>query len=182
MLCAKMIVVIDGIDGSGKRIQSRRLVKGLKEKGKMITFTRVPSRHVDGNSLLNGAIFLKDLINTRKLITLAKNRNENFLIIERYTLSAAYAPLPKFVYQIIRLVFRSPDIYILLDISPETALKRIKNRKNLQSHETISALDRIRRNYLALSTYEAKNSKLYIINAEKSKNEVETCIKNILTS
>lgn len=181
MLCAKMIVVIDGIDGSGKRVQSRRLVKGLKEKGKMITFTRIPSRHVDGNSLLNGFIFLKDLINTRKLISLAKNRNEHFLIIERYTLSAAYSPLPKLVYYLIQLVFQSPDIYIVLDVSPETAVKRIKTRKRLQSHETISDLNRIRLNYLALSNYEAKNSKLYIINAEKSKSEVEQCIENILT-
>ena len=178
-----MIIAIDGIDGSGKRVQSSRLITYLKEKGKNVIFKRVPSRHLTGNSLADGSIFLKDLIRVRWLIALArKSLDESIIIIERYILSVAYAPCSKMLYRLLRNIFLSPDIYILLDVSPEVAFNRIKNRKRHQSHETIPELSRIRQLYLALTQYEKKKSKLYIVNAEKSKKEVEKCILNILES
>ncbi|WP_061997553.1 dTMP kinase [Sulfolobus acidocaldarius] len=66
--------------------------------------------------------------------------------------------------------FPEPDLTILLDLKPETAIARIKNKVDkFNFDEKISTLSKVREKYLELAK---RNNKIRIVNAEKSIDEI----------
>jgi dTMP kinase len=74
-----------------------------------------------------------------------------------------------------------PDLVIILDVSPETALKRIKHRGKLTAFESRDYLEKVRKNFLKLA-----DERTVVVNAEKGLEEVKkdvfAIVKQLLDS
>ena len=66
-------------------------------------------------------------------------------------------------------VFLKPDLALILDINPETALERIKTRKK-EKFEQLEFMKNLRRRFLEMQ--KLLNDDIEVIDASKSKEEV----------
>ena len=169
-----MFITFEGIDGSGKSTQAALFRKWLTEvKGRDAILTREPGGWPGGSVLreivVNGSLkhkwseaylFLLDRAeHVASVIQPAIDAGRD-VVCERYHDSTlAYQiwgrglPLDIFV-ELARLsAFPVPDITVLFDISPKTAMKRVTSRGNPDSFENegISFMEKIREGYLSLS-------------------------------
>ncbi len=147
---AGKFITIEGIDGSGKSTQAGRIAEWLEERtGRKTIRTFEPGGWPDGESyreiilhrkfcaLSELLLFLADRSeHVNRVILPALRQNVN-VICERWNESTmAYQAgghelNPSQVKRIITACnFPEPDVKILLDISPELAVNRIKSRGN----------------------------------------------------
>ncbi|MBQ3403085.1 MAG: dTMP kinase [Synergistaceae bacterium] len=148
---AGIFITLEGIDGAGKSTQAGRLAQWLEERtGRKTVRTFEPGGWPGGNSLrefiLNGRgfsamsellMFLADRAEHVSRVILPSLRQGHNVICERWnesTLayqSGGHELNPAHVKRIINACnFPEPDAKILIDISPETAIERVKSRKN----------------------------------------------------
>ncbi|VFP88148.1 dTMP kinase [Candidatus Erwinia haradaeae] len=73
----------------------------------------------------------------------------------------------------------TPDLTLYLDIPPETSLQRVKERGQLDriEKESLHFFTRIRNQYLAIAQ---SDTRIYTIDANRSKAKVKTDIENII--
>ena len=147
---AGIFITLEGIDGAGKSTQSGRLAEWLKQRtGRETVRTYEPGGWQGGESLrglmLSGTkfsamsellLFLADRAEHVNRVILPSLRQNCNVICERWNESTiAYQAgghdlNPGHVRRIISACnFPEPNIKILLDIPPETAIERIKSRK-----------------------------------------------------
>lgn len=69
-----------------------------------------------------------------------------------------------------------PDITVLFDIDPDTALKRISGREHKSKYEILEFLKRVRENYLKL----AGKHNWKVIDAGKGQEEVFSEVKGLI--
>lgn len=140
-----MIIVFEGLDGSGKRTHIASLVKYLRKKNRKVSIYTYPDwkgpygRTID--DFLNRKI---ELSPTTQLLTflsdIAKDQPKIFndindgkiVLVDRYIFSTiAYQNLPEErAYNVVKnLKFLRPHMVFYLDISPEIAFSRIKSRR-----------------------------------------------------
>ncbi|MBQ3397982.1 MAG: dTMP kinase [Synergistaceae bacterium] len=148
---APHFITMEGIDGCGKSTQSGRLAEWLEAKtGRKTIRTYEPGGWPEGDSfrdfILRGKklgdmtelmLFLADRAEHVKRVILPSLRQGNNVICERYNDSTlAYQSSgqelnPAHVRRIIRACnFPEPDVSILMDISPELAMSRVKSRSS----------------------------------------------------
>ena len=146
-----MFITMEGIDGCGKSKQSGRLAEWLEsETGHRTLRTFEPGGWPEGESfrdfILRGKklgemtellLFLADRAEHIKRVILPSLRQGMNVICERYndsTLayqSGGHELNPVHVRRIIRSCnFPEPDVKILMDISPEIAMSRVKSRSS----------------------------------------------------
>ncbi len=146
-----MFITMEGIDGCGKSTQSARLAEWLEaETGRKTIRTYEPGGWPEGDSLrefiLRGKklgdmtellLFLADRAEHVKRVILPSLRQGLNVICERYNDSTlAYQSSgqelnPAHVRRIIRSCnFPEPNVKILMDISPEIAMSRVKSRSS----------------------------------------------------
>ena len=146
-----MFIAIEGIDGSGKSTQSTRLAEWLEARtGRKTVKTFEPGGWPNGevmrNFILNAPeispmsellLFLADRAEHVERVILPALRQDCNIVCERWNASTmAYQagghkiPLPQAARIISSCNFPKPDVTILLDIPPETAIARIESRKN----------------------------------------------------
>ncbi|MFN3813894.1 MAG: dTMP kinase [Aquificaceae bacterium] len=183
----KLLITFEGIDGSGKSTQAKRLETFLKERGYSVSLYREPGgthlaekiREIilsfDMSPLVELLLFESaraSLMLERVLQDLERGK---VVILDRFTDSTL-------VYQGVRCVDRDliktlnvittkgikPDITFLLDLPVEEAIKRKEDTKS--KFESVDLLKRIRESYLALA-YEEKE-RVHTIDASKSEEEV----------
>ena len=151
MIEAPHFITIEGIDGCGKSTQSGRLAQWLEAKTGRITIrTYEPGGWPEGGMfrefILRGKklgemtelmLFLADRSEHVKRVILPSLRQGSNVICERYNDSTlAYQSSgqelnPSHVRRIIRACnFPEPNVKILLDISPELAMNRVKSRSS----------------------------------------------------
>jgi len=163
-----MFIVIEGIDGTGKSTQAKRLAEYFREQGREVTLSREPTDGVWGTLLRNSAstgrwspqeeldAFLKDrqehVTETIKPALAAGH----VVILDRYYFSTmAYQGARGFDPQQIRAaneVFAPvPDLLLILDLDLDTALSRIGKRGDIANEfEQRSNLERCRDIFLSL--------------------------------
>lgn len=161
-----MLVVFEGIDGSGKETQIRLLRQALSRKGKSSTVIKYPTRKtkilndylekkatVDPKALF--LFFLADIADDRASVEKALSSSD-VVILDRYVFSTIAYEVDSFDIghgkAIVESVgYMKPDRVVLLDIDPSVSQERKRKQKELDRYEEdIAYLGRVRSNYLKL--------------------------------
>ena len=159
-MCA--LIVIEGIDGSGKTTQAKLLFKKLVRRNYRVALLAEPTNSLYGieirKKLMTGnytaeelyQLFVKDrILNANRIRKLMKLGY--VVILDRYYMSTiAYQgaqgiPIDKILRDHINVP--KPDIIIILDIDPRKALNRLKRK---DTFEKIDFLERVRKIYLEI--------------------------------
>ena len=147
-----LFITLEGIDGSGKSTQAKRIAQWLEDfTGRRTICTFEPGGWEGGktlrefilgsksyNALSELLLFLADRSeHVEKIIMPALNSGHN-IICERYndsTLAYQSGGHNLEIAHVKRIItacnFPEPDAKILLDLTPEIALERMKSRKNI---------------------------------------------------
>jgi len=185
-------VVLEGGDGSGTTTQLSLLSKRLKENGKPDFYATFEPTDGHTGRLIRAALKKEININPQSLAYLfAADRSEHLygsegiisrakkgclVISDRYVLSSL-------VYQGIECgdelpeklnsFFGVPELTIFLDIEPQIAFERMKNRASLEIYENIEFQEKVRHKYKSLiNLYRSRGAKIDIIDAGKNPQEV----------
>jgi len=193
-----MLVVIEGIDGSGKSTVAKKLKEELEKRGYKVYLTSEPTNGPVGQIIRK--ILKKEIVIDEKflphVLTLLYTADRyyhqkeirealekyDYVILDRYYHSTIVyqhflqdIPL-SFILDMHKFVIR-PDIVFVLDISPKTALKRLEKSREIKEYfEEKEKLEKLREGYLKLKDI-LKDEKIVYINAEKNLDDV---IKEIL--
>ncbi|MFO7793244.1 MAG: dTMP kinase [Candidatus Saliniplasma sp.] len=183
-----MFIVLEGIDGSGKS----SVVRSLKKFHPNYYFTQEPSDSEAGKLAKKAAnrqhspyldlfLYLADRVEHTDNIKEILN-NHKTVICDRYWGStSAYQSASdeislEYTESIQMPFILEPDLTILFDIDPETALERISNRDIKSKYEKMEFLKKVRENYLKL----ANKHNWPIIDAGQSPNEVLSQVKELI--
>ncbi len=149
-----MLVVIDGLDASGKSTQAEMLAGHLKRQGKTYILRSHPSDDnflgVKGREYLfiggrkahiaASLFYIADVIRS---ITLYAWKRVDYVIFVRYLLGTAYLPAPahKIAYLFFAKTLPTRGSLIYLNISPAEAYRRVvNNRVKAERFETMDEL------------------------------------------
>jgi len=163
-----MFIVFEGIDGTGKSTQARRLAEHFTSQGRTVVLSREPTDGPWGTLLRNSAITGR-LSPEEELATFLKDRRQHVLekiapslaaghvvILDRYYFSTmAYQGSRGFDPLKIRSdneVFAPvPDLLFILDLDVDSALSRIGSRGDTANEfEQRANLHRCREIFLSL--------------------------------
>ena len=195
-------ISFEGIDGSGKSTQIKKVRELLRNYNKNIIFTREPGGTKESELIRN--LILKPNIDINfedktEILLLLAARYEHFkkliqpeilkgsvIVCDRFIDSTlAYKCSNKalkdfYLYVSKELIYDfQPDLTILLDISPSDAIKRINNRKvkNRYDSKDLKYFQKVRKNYLELAK---KNKKIIKLSASKNENILAEEIKEVI--
>ncbi len=183
-----MYVCLEGIDGSGKSTQIDLLVKWLDECGlevlKVFEPTESPAGKLIRKMLQNPNATKNNFQNTLALLFAADRiilmdkieeaENEGKIIISDrcFYSSVAYQNDGDWIKKINKFAKR-PDLVLLLDIDPETAISRCDGK---DSFEDIEFLKNVRDRYLEI----ADKQDFMVVNAKNGLNKVHDDIKRVM--
>lgn len=178
-----MLIVIEGIDGSGKTTQATLLYDALKRRGYKVMLLSEPTESIYGEKIRQKLrdgdytpnelyeLFVKDRKHHAKKIESLLNSN-TIIIMDRYYISTiAYQgaqgiPISRILNDHENMP--QPDIIIILDVDPETALKRLGRKKD--TFERKHFLEEVRARYLKIPSIlrtVLPTSKVFIIDANR---------------
>ena len=142
-----ILVVFEGIDGSGKTTQAIKLLEKIIRNGFEAVYFREPSDSSWGREIRRKASDIDSLSPEEELNLFQKDRRENVqknlkpaleknmvVLLDRFYFSTiAYQGArgidPKMIKKINENFVPKPDLVFILDVSPKTGLKRIEDRK-----------------------------------------------------
>lgn len=142
-----LLVVLEGIDGSGKTTQARRLLRRLRRRGYKAAFFREPTRGKWGREIKRQAARADSLTPEQELELFVKDRRENVaknlmpalaagkvVVLDRYYFSTiAYQGAKGLDAGRIRRLNEAfaapPDLVVVLDVDAGAGLARIRGRK-----------------------------------------------------
>ncbi len=186
------LIVLEGIDGSGKTTMAKRLKEYLVNSEYDVILLREPSDSEYGKKIREIAenksnipieeelnYFIMDRkwnVENNILPNLAQNK---VIILDRYFFSTACYQGARGldmeeILKINREFAPEPDYVFIIDVDVKTALSRInKNReKTVKLFEKGDFLKKVRKNYLKL-----KGKNIYIINGN---DKIDNILKNIV--
>ncbi len=141
------LIVLEGIDGSGKTTQARALLRRLRRRGRKAAFFREPTRGRWGREIKRLAVRADSLTPEGELALFVKDRRENVeknlepalaagkvVVLDRYYFSTiAYQGAKGIGTARIRRMNEAfaipPDLVIILDVDAAAGLARIGHRK-----------------------------------------------------
>lgn len=188
------LIVIDGIDGTGKTTQAHRLLTTLRMRGIDAVYFREPSDSPFGVAIKKKAGIAGSLSPEEELDLFQKDRKENVennlkpalkkkkvIVLDRYYFSTvAYQGARGFDPEMIRRENESfavvPDVVFILDIAPHKGLERIaKGRSKLDKHfEREDYLIKVREIF---QRFQGKN--IHHIDASRSEDDIYRDIERI---
>ncbi|MGQ4892289.1 MAG: dTMP kinase [Candidatus Njordarchaeia archaeon] len=202
-----LIIAIEGLDGSGKTTQARKLKEFLASQGFNVVLLKEPTDGEIGQKIrriLNSG----DEPDQWKMVELyAEDRRENvekniiphlkkgdIVILDRYVVSSlAYQSVggPGFGEILEKNRFAPPpDIIIILDISEDEAVGRLKTAgKNIDSFEKKEFLKKVKEKYFKLVDEIKRfrgweNTEIIVVDASKDPdavfNEIKWKVINII--
>ncbi len=189
-------IALEGIDGSGKSTQVKKISEYLIDQGHMVYTTFEPtdspigkmirdifSHRMEGDQRVIAALFAADrldhLLNSKNGI-LSKLRDGYIVITDRYYLSSyAYHSVHdidlEWVIQAnaMSAELLRPDVNIYIDISPELSLQRLKTgRTHVEMYETMENLTKVHRQYQVVFDRVKNEENIIQIDGNRSSNEV----------
>ncbi len=163
-----LLIVLEGIDGSGKTTQARRLLRRLRRRGFRAAFFREPTRGRWGREIKRQAARADSLTPEQELDLFVKDRRENVernlrpalaagkvVVLDRYYFSTiAYQGAKGLDPGRIRRLNESfavpPDLVVVLDVDAGAGLARIRGRKTRDElFEREDYLVRVRKIFLS---------------------------------
>ena len=183
-----MYICLEGIDGSGKTTQIKLLESWIKECGLDVLRVFEPTNNEVGK-LIRKMLQNPDAINENFQITLALLFAADRTVLMRditeaealakivvsdrsFYSSMVYQNDSKWISEINKHA-KEPDLVILLDIDPETAVARCEG---MDSFEEQNFLASTAKRYLEL----ADNQNFFVVNANNGVNKVHEDIKRIV--
>jgi dTMP kinase len=185
------LIIIDGLDGSGKSTQAHYLLQHLQNQRKTVCLRVHPEQdnfyglkarqflYSRGRSA-HFAAALFYMIDVIRSILLYSWRREDYIIFVRYLMGTAYLPAPmhKIAYHFFALIVPRTETKFFLDVSPKEAAFRIyTSRQKQEMFEDIDDLKKVRVKALSL----AYSNEWIIINSNKPAIEVSAKIKHKLS-
>jgi dTMP kinase len=185
-----VLVIIDGLDASGKTTQAINLYKALTHKAKTVFLRIHPSNdnffgakakqflYLRGKNAHFAAAFFY-MLDVIRSILLYSWRKYDYIIVVRYLMGTAYLPPPvhRIAYHFFACTVPTSNFMFFLDVPPEEAESRIRqSRSQLEMFENLKELEKTRRKALSL----ARAGKWRIIDAGKSVKDVENEIMSAL--
>jgi len=186
------LIVIDGVDGSGKTVQ----IKLLKGKFPGAVIFKYPTQRytllqdylekkieLDSKALF--LLFLADIAEDQKNVKKALSDGK-FVILDRYVFSTISYEVKDIDYergkQIVEGVdYLKPDMVILLDIGPEVSQERKSKQKKLDRYEgNMEYLEKVRSNFLKLYEEKFLTSNWHKIDASQDVDSVHAEIMKLL--
>ena len=186
-----LLIAVEGIDGSGKTTQAKRLVRWLRERGVSAQYTREPTDGQIGrilkamalrrrvNPYLEALLFAADRLQHLER-TIEPLLSKGYVVVsDRYLHSslayqAATTGDPEWVRELNKHV-RRPDLALLLDVRPQIGLRRIR-RKRRSRFEQVELLEKIRENYLRM----VERGELLLVDASRDAETVSETIREIV--
>ncbi|MFW9826952.1 MAG: dTMP kinase [Candidatus Thorarchaeota archaeon] len=188
-----LFIVLEGIDGSGTSTHSHLLKGFLESKGFKVYLTTEPSES-DIGKLVRKYLKNENIPPTTDALLFAADRDlhynveivnklkEGFMVIsDRYIESSIIyqsVQSDKISVDWVKLINKFvglPDITIILDIDPKTALTR-KHNQDLEKFEDSVFLDEVRRLYIK----RARQEGYYVINSDDIIEIVQEKIQKIV--
>jgi dTMP kinase len=192
-------VVFEGGDGSGTTTQLSILKEKLKNTQKLNFFPTFEPTDSQTGRLIRAALKKETTLTPQTLCYLfATDRNEHIygedgiishaaagelVVCDRYVVSSL-------VYQGIECGdelperlnshFPIPGITFFLDIKPQTALERMKNRPSLEIYERLDFQEKVYKKYISTLEIYGKTARVEIIDGSKSVTEVADRIWSII--
>lgn len=163
-----MLIVFEGIDGSGKSSQARLLAQAVKETGRLVTLSHEPTNGPHGQKVLRSFSTGRLPIEEEMTLFLADRRehlekkvqpalhNGHIVILDRYYFSnMAYQACDALSAEEIRQLNEEfalpPDLVFVIDVPEEVALDRIKKRDGkTNTFEITETLQKCRKVYRSL--------------------------------
>ncbi len=193
-------IVFEGIDGSGKSTQIKKLAENLAKRGICCEQTLEPTYGIVGgvlHDILSGKIkadpkvtaslFVADrldhILNPEDGVLATLNSGKTVLCDRYYFSSYAYQSVEvprEWVIEANRLAKESlkPDAVIFVDISPEVAMERIsQNRENIEIYESLDRLTAVRQGYLDAFELMKNEENIKIFDGNKSVEEIASDIE-----
>jgi dTMP kinase len=189
-----ILIVFEGIDGSGKSTQAEILLERLQEGDFDPVYFREPSKGKWGRKIKKKALHSDSLSPEEELDLFQKDRRENveknlkpalkkkrIVILDRYYYSTiAYQGAKGIDEKLIRRMNEEfivePDLVFIFDIDPQKGLERIENRKKKDKlFEREDYLVKVREIFRSF-----KGEKFVHIDALKSKEEIRKEIEEIV--
>ena len=196
-------ITFEGIDGSGKSTQIRKLAKFLEDNGFDIIITREPGGSVGGeeirNLLLQGAVDRWSAETEILLFTAARRdhleriilpalQGGKIVICDRFTDSTRMyqgmrgPKLRDLVDKLTKEVINcDPDLTIIIDIDPEISLERAKSRNTAEERFEDFGVDlqkKMRTGFLDLSR--EFSSRMEVVNGQQSVDELAKEIASLV--
>jgi len=177
------LISLEGIDGSGKSTQARKLYKFLKEEGYEVSLYRDPgSTHLAEQIRELIINYSMDPITELLLFESARSSlvwerifpdltSGKIVIVDRFIDLGTVSILNH-----IAIRGRKPDLTFILNLPLELALQRLKEQKS--KFEEQNYLKRVRDGYLQIF-YSEKERDIRLIDASRSEEEVFEEIKAI---
>jgi len=181
-------ICIEGVDGSGKTTQARKLVKNLRQRGFDAVYTTEPSAGKTGRLIrsyvlnrekrvpvsLEALLFAADRVDHVNVEIEPLLKLHRIVVCDRYVYSSlAYQGAAGLDLDWIDCVNRfalKPDLALLLDVPPEVVVSRLKKKRSVM--ENMWNLKKVRDVYLKL----AQQQRLVLLDANKSIEEVSESI------
>jgi dTMP kinase len=156
------LIAVEGIDGSGKTTQAERLARYCDKKRLTYVLSKEPTSGKYGQLIRSSAtrgrlsaeeeidILLKDRREHVEQVIQPALDQEKVVILDRYYFSnAAYQGAhggdPELILARNEAFAPEPDLLVILDVSPETGLQRIRQRGDEPNKfETLDSLERAR--------------------------------------
>ena len=193
MATAGVLIACEGIDGSGKSTQARRLAESLRADGREVALLREPGDSEYGRELrrifVEGRdvtpeeemrLFLEDRrIDVRDNIAPALARGA-IVIMDRYYLSSvvyqgALGLDPEMILAANEAIAPRPELTLIFDLAPAVALQRIHAaRGEANSFEGADYLREVRQRYLA----HVDGERVQTIDAERDPDTVFTELRS----
>ena len=187
-----MLIAVEGIDGSGKTTIVRFLKEELKKRGYNVITFKEPTDSEWGKKIRQAfkdrnlrpeeelELFLKDREWNVRHNILPALKADKIVIMDRYYYSTiAYQGAlgidPNYIRQLNEKIAPKPDLVIILDVKPETALERIRMRGDKPNRfEDLVYLRKVREIFLSM-----KNN-VVVVNAEKNLEDVKKDVLNVV--
>lgn len=186
-----MLIVFEGIDGSGKETQ----INFLKQKSGFAHF-KYPTRNfgilndylekkvrLSSKSLFH--LFLADIADEQEKISDSESENK-IVILDRYVFSTIAYEVDGINYENAKKIveagnFIKPDLVVYLDLSAEISQERKRKQKQLDRYEEDKKyLEQVRGNYLKLYRDKFLTDNWRLVDASKNIGEVQAQILRIL--
>ena len=185
-----MLIVFEGIDGTGKGTQIKKLLVFLRQNKVKVKLHKYPTKkaievfaHLVGKKTVPpmklAKIFAKDIVDERMKIK-KEISDGNVVICDRYLHSTlayqgALVGFEKLLAMLEKEKVCTPDLVILLDVDPQLSAKRKKAQKIPDRFEKdLLFLKKVRKNYLKMAKQGFCAYSYGIVNAAQKADEVFT--------